>query len=108
VTAEKPHDGGVNRKALKILEWWAVLLGADDSSPQMMSFLSSPPSKKVVVSLGCILWRNVFTAVFLDEEATEFFGCCSGRTRLRCRRRLGFVEPVLSGLETFQPSDGDR
>ena len=37
---------------------------------QVLLSLSGPPSKKVVVSLGCILFRNVFTAVFLDEETT--------------------------------------
>ena len=71
-----------------------------DMASQTPLFLSSPPSKKVVVSLGRILLRNVFTAVFLDEEATEFFGRCSGRALL-CGPRLGFVEPVLCRLETF-------
>lgn len=61
-----------------------------DMAPQTPLFLSSPPSKKVVVSLGRILLRNVFTAVFLDEKATEFFGRCSGRALL-CGPRLGLV-----------------
>jgi len=76
-------------------------------APQLLLFLSGSPSKKVVVSPGRILLRNVFTAVFLDEEAAEFFGRCSGRAWLR-GRRLSFVEPVLSGLETFQSHDVDR
>ena len=75
---------------------------------QMLLSLFGSPSKKVVVGLGCILLRNVSTAVFLDKEATEFFGRRSGRAGLGCRRRLGFVEPVLSGLETFQPGDVER
>ena len=65
---------------------------------QMPLFLSGSPSKKVVVSSGCILFRNVFAAVFLDEKATEFFGRCSGRALL-CGPRLGLSSQSCAGLK---------
>ena len=72
-------------------------------APGMLLFLSVSPSKKVVVSLGCILFGNVFTAVFLDEKATEFFGRCSGRALL-CGPGWVLSSQSCAGLKRSSPA----